>query len=55
MNTVNDKVIVITGGSSGIGAAAARTLSGIGAKVVITGRSAATRLRLFSGGLHPPE
>ncbi len=43
MNTVKDKVIVITGGSSGIGAAAARTLCGMGAKVVITGRSAATR------------
>lgn len=33
------KTIIITGGSSGIGAAAARTLSHLGARVVITGRS----------------
>lgn len=42
MESIKDKVIVITGGSSGIGAAAARELSARGAKVVITGRSAAT-------------
>lgn len=37
------KVIVITGGSSGIGAAAARRLREQGATVAITGRSDATR------------
>jgi len=40
---VKDKTIIITGGSSGIGAAAARILSSMGAKVVITGRSAETK------------
>src|SRR5712691_9270931 len=39
---MNGKTIVITGGSSGIGAAAARELRKRGANVVITGRSAAT-------------
>ena len=43
MESIKDKVIVITGGSSGIGAAAARELRARGAKVVITGRSEATR------------
>ncbi|EJF08112.1 SDR family NAD(P)-dependent oxidoreductase [Pontibacter sp. BAB1700] len=37
------KTIVITGGSSGIGAAAARILRQRGAQVVITGRSAETK------------
>ena len=37
-----DKTIVITGGSSGIGAAAARKLRESGATVAITGRSAET-------------
>ena len=37
------KVIVITGGSSGIGAVAARTCSQLGAQVVITGRSEDTK------------
>lgn len=37
------KIIVITGGSSGIGAAAARRLTEQGAHVIITGRSAKTR------------
>lgn len=40
---IKGKTIIITGGSSGIGAAAARILSGMGAKVVITGRSAETK------------
>ncbi len=40
---VAGKTIVITGGSSGIGAAAARALRRQGAQVVITGRSPRTR------------
>ncbi len=39
---MNGSVIVITGGSSGIGAAAARALRKSGATVAITGRSAET-------------
>ena len=39
---MQDKTIIITGGSSGIGAAAARSLRNLGARVVITGRSAST-------------
>jgi len=38
---VKDKVIIITGGSSGFGFAAAKLLLEMGAKVVITGRKAA--------------
>ena len=37
------KVVVVTGGSSGIGAAAARALRAAGAHVVITGRSPETQ------------
>lgn len=40
---LNDKTIVITGGSSGIGASAAKVLSEKGARVVITGRSEKTK------------
>jgi NAD(P)-dependent dehydrogenase (short-subunit alcohol dehydrogenase family) len=40
---IKDKTIIITGGSSGIGAAAARILSKMGARVVITGRSPETK------------
>lgn len=40
---VKDKTIIITGGSSGIGEAAARMLSKMGAKLVITGRSSDTK------------
>jgi NAD(P)-dependent dehydrogenase (short-subunit alcohol dehydrogenase family) len=40
---LGDKTIVITGGSSGIGAAAARALRQMGAHVVITGRSPRTK------------
>ena len=36
----NDKLAVVTGGSSGIGLAIAKELAGQGAKVVITGRNA---------------
>jgi NADP-dependent 3-hydroxy acid dehydrogenase YdfG len=38
MNNVNDKVILITGASSGIGEATARTLAAAGARVVIGAR-----------------
>jgi len=38
-NYVTDKVVVITGGSSGFGLEAARILLDMGAKVVITGRN----------------
>ncbi|WPU94929.1 SDR family oxidoreductase [Mucilaginibacter sabulilitoris] len=38
MENIKDKVIVITGASSGIGAAAARKLAGLGAKVVLAAR-----------------
>ncbi len=37
-NFVNEKVIVVTGGSSGFGFAAAKRFLDLGAKVVITGR-----------------
>lgn len=40
---LSGKTIIITGGSSGIGAAAARTLRQQGAQVVITGRSGETK------------
>jgi NAD(P)-dependent dehydrogenase (short-subunit alcohol dehydrogenase family) len=42
MRDASGKTIVITGASSGIGAAAARALARKGARVVITGRSAET-------------
>ena len=35
MNTINDKVVVILGASSGIGEATVRLLAGKGAKLVI--------------------
>lgn len=38
MSSLADKVVIITGGGSGIGQAAARSFAAIGAKVVITGR-----------------
>lgn len=38
MSTLNDKVVIITGGSSGIGRAAALSFAKQGAKVLITGR-----------------
>lgn len=40
---LTNKTIVLTGGSSGIGAAAARILTKMNARVVITGRSDATK------------
>jgi NAD(P)-dependent dehydrogenase (short-subunit alcohol dehydrogenase family) len=41
MNRFNGKTILVTGGSSGIGLAAARAFAAEGARVVITGRDAA--------------
>lgn len=41
MNRLKDKVVIITGGNSGVGAAAAKLLASEGAKVVITARRAA--------------
>jgi NADP-dependent 3-hydroxy acid dehydrogenase YdfG len=38
MENIKDKVIVITGASSGLGAAAAKKLAGMGAKVVLSAR-----------------
>ena len=39
---LDDKVAVVTGGNSGIGAAVAQELSNLGAKVVIFGRNKET-------------
>ena len=56
---VQDKVVVITGGSSGFGLEAAGMLLEMGAKVVITGRnterldSAAAQLSIPSSSLTP--
>ena len=41
MLTLKDKVVIVTGGSSGIGRAAARRFAEAGAKVIITGRRVA--------------
>ncbi len=38
MNSLQDKVVLITGGTSGIGRAAARTFARAGARIVIAGR-----------------
>jgi NAD(P)-dependent dehydrogenase (short-subunit alcohol dehydrogenase family) len=41
MSALNDKVVIVTGDSSGIGRATALSFAGHGAKVLITGRRAA--------------
>lgn len=51
MTGLQDKVVIITGGTSGIGRAAARSFAEHGAKVLITGRRAAP-LRQATGD-HP--
>ncbi len=43
MSKLNNKVAVVTGGSSGIGLATARRFIADGARVVITGRDPPTR------------
>ena len=51
MEGLTDKVVIITGGTSGIGRAAARMFAERGAKVLITGRRSAP-LRQAAGD-HP--
>jgi NAD(P)-dependent dehydrogenase (short-subunit alcohol dehydrogenase family) len=50
---VKGKTVIITGASDGIGAAAARALNGLGANVVIVGRSPEKTERI-AGELHVP-
>ncbi|RUL72173.1 SDR family oxidoreductase [Dyella choica] len=42
MNRFNDKTVLVTGGNSGIGLAAAKAYAAEGARIVITGRDTAT-------------
>jgi NAD(P)-dependent dehydrogenase (short-subunit alcohol dehydrogenase family) len=52
MNRFEGKTVLVTGGSSGIGLAAARAFATEGARVVITGRDAAAleQVRALLGG-----
>ena len=50
MKTLKDKVIVITGASSGIGEAMAREYAAQGARVVLGARSV-QKLQLVAGGI----
>ena len=52
MGSLDNKVVVITGGTSGIGEVAARTLAGMGAQIVLVARDAGrarTTLRTLAG------
>ena len=49
MNRFNHKTVLVTGGSSGIGLAAARAFAAEGARVVITGRDAEALERAVAG------
>jgi NAD(P)-dependent dehydrogenase (short-subunit alcohol dehydrogenase family) len=51
MSKLNGQVVIVTGGSSGIGRAAALSLANKGAKVIITGRRAAPLQEAAAG--HP--
>ena len=56
--SLSQKVVIITGASSGIGAASARTLAGLGCRVVLAARSGEklealeNRYRLGDGFVH---
>lgn len=49
MHSMKDKVVIITGGSAGIGLAAARNFSASGARVLITGRRQAVLEEAVAG------
>ena len=49
MSTLNEKVVIVTGGSSGIGRAAALRFAALGARVLITGRRAAALEAVAAG------
>lgn len=49
MSVLSEKVVIVTGGSSGIGRAAALRFAALGAKVVITGRRAAALETVAAG------
>jgi NAD(P)-dependent dehydrogenase (short-subunit alcohol dehydrogenase family) len=49
MSTLSEKVVIVTGGSSGIGRAAALRFAALGARVLITGRRAAPLQAVAAG------